>query len=598
MRFCAPRSVSPSPARRSKSKPKRKSEPPNTSKRRSTSTFGLNTPSDEDDSDVPSDEGLGPSESDYDDDTDSDLSEASSSDSDSFCYGSESEVPAPPPRPSRLSLRPVHEQQFIEDTVAAIRSRMKYNDPYEDWEREMKKDSLLVARKEHSASQAQLRQFQSLRESEESQLREQRHAEQQREVAAMLEKLRLSQQEGERVLREKWQQREKMLWDRIEKGIKLDEDRVRAKEEEARRMREEEERRRKEAEEKRLAEEKKKREEEEKKRKEEEEERKRVQEEKEAREREVREKTERLQAESKARKEAGLTTAEDDWAEVRRNLSFMKTQGTKFVKANRELKSMWGAARRQITPKVGQITNDSESINRISAELIQILVPQTSNPQVYTALLSSLSKAFLLQAETEVTAEKKSVIPLAQVAFNCLDTLEGLPEVFFSKIHQRIGGWAIPFSLPEKDFDGRPWTSNDEMRKVSGRREGESESEYTDRVMGVMRLYFAVLRIKPVRQPLKGMWQLPRIWTWFARFMGEKGLLETPVGAQVLYVALDVLGKDARAIWGLQFVKLLALIYEGTTTGLGNGKLIGGTTPEGIAARARVQLEVEAIMKD
>ncbi|THU83116.1 hypothetical protein K435DRAFT_766084 [Dendrothele bispora CBS 962.96] len=595
MRFSAPRSLSPSPARRSKSKSKRKIESTSTP-RRNTSTFGLNSPSNEDDSDIGSN-GSGPSDSDY--DTELDSSEVSSSDSDSFCYGSESEVPVPPPRPSRLSLRPIHEQRFIEDTVAAIRSRMRYNDPYEDWERETKKDSLRVARKEHIASQTQFRQSQTLREAQESKNREELHEQQRHEVNSMLEKLRLNQQEAERVLREKWQQREKMLWDRIEKGIKLDEDKVKAKVEEERRIREEEERKRKEAEEKRLAEEKKKKEEEERKRREEEEERKRIQEEKETREREAREKAERLQAEAKNRKEAGLTTADEDWVEVRKNLNFIKTQGTKFVKARPDLKPIWGAARRQITPKVGQVTNDSESINRVSAELIRILRPPNPHPrEVYTALLSSLSKAFLLQAETEVTAEKKAVVPLAQVAFNCLDMLEGLPEVFFAKINQRIGGWGIPISLPDKDFDGRPWTGNAEKLKVSGRRDGETEAEYTDRVMGIMRLYFAVLKIKPARQPLKGMWQLPRVWTWFARFTGERRLLETAVGAQVLYVALDVLGKDARAIWGFQFVKLLALIYEGTTNGLGNGRLIGGTTPEGIAARARVQLEVEAIMKD
>ncbi|KAK7454071.1 Nuclear pore complex nucleoporin component [Stygiomarasmius scandens] len=293
-------------------------------------------------------------------------------------------------------------------------------------------------------------------------------------------------------------------------------------------------------------------------------------------------------------------TAQEDWTEAKKNLDSIKTQGTKFVKANPSLESTFNIIRRQITLRVGQVTNDLDSINRISTELVQIQIFLLSPflPQLYIALLSSLSKAFILQAEIEVTAEKKSVIPLAQVAFNCLDTLEGLPEVFFSKICQRIGGWAIPFSSPEKDFDGGPWANDDERCKVSGRKEGESESEYTDRVMGVMRLYFAVLKIRPTRQPLKEMWQLPRIWTWFARFMGEGGLLETPVGAQVLYVALDVLGKDARAIWGLQFVKLLALIYKGTTTGLGNGELIGGTTPEGVAARVKVQLVVEAIMKD
>jgi len=45
---------------------------------------------------------------------------------------------------------------------------------------------------------------------------------------------------------------------------------------------------------------------------------------------------------------------------------------------------------------------------------------------MYFALLSSLAKSILFQAETEVTAEEKSAGPLAQVAFNLLERLDHL----------------------------------------------------------------------------------------------------------------------------------------------------------------------------
>lgn len=37
----------------------------------------------------------------------------------------------------------------------------------------------------------------------------------------------------------------------------------------------------------------------------------------------------------------------------------------KFVKSNPELKAEWGKGRRQITPKIGQLTNDEGAITRI-----------------------------------------------------------------------------------------------------------------------------------------------------------------------------------------------------------------------------------------
>jgi len=96
--------------------------------------------------------------------------------------------------------------------------------------------------------------------------------------------------------------------------------------------------------------------------------------------------------------------------------------------------------------------------------------------------------------------------------------------------------------------------------------------------------------------------------------MGEMALLESVVAAQLLYsllsfipsltffltpyssAALDVLGSHAKLVYGHQWNKMLALIYEGVTLGLGNGKFIGGKSAEGTAARVRVQMEVERLV--
>jgi len=70
--------------------------------------------------------------------------------------------------------------------------------------------------------------------------------------------------------------------------------------------------------------------------------------------------------------------------------------------------------------------------------------------------------------------------------------------------------------------------------------------------------------------------------------------------------ALDVLGLEATAVWGKQWMKLLALVYEGITTGYEQEgennvsgkkpKLIGGDLPEAAAARTRVLVELENVV--
>ena len=51
-------------------------------------------------------------------------------------------------------------------------------------------------------------------------------------------------------------------------------------------------------------------------------------------------------------------------------------------------------------------------------------------------------------------------------------------------------------------------------------------------------------------------------------------------------------------IWGGQWLKLLALLYEGCTVGIFGQKdrLVGGKSPEGVASRVRVQVDIEKLM--
>ena len=59
----------------------------------------------------------------------------------------------------------------------------------------------------------------------------------------------------------------------------------------------------------------------------------------------------------------------------------------------------------------------------------------------------------------------------------------------------------------------------------------------------------------------------------------------------VRLVALEVGGAHARDVWGSQWIKLIALLYEGVTT---DPTPLG--TSEARASRVRLQLEIERVM--
>ncbi|KAG5723958.1 Nucleoporin gle1 [Termitomyces sp. T112] len=591
MRFRAPRSVSPSPVRLRKP--------------RHSSTFGLQSDSDAYSS---SDNG---SESDY--DSDSDESVVSSS-SDSFCYASESEVPKPQPRATH-DTRNLEEQREIEDTVAAIRLRTRHHDPYEDWERQTRLDAFHTARKDLNSDQKRFHDAQDRGRTAEMERRAARYAHQVQEIEMHFERLRLKAKQEEDQLMKDMKARQTKIWEGIEGVIKAEEEKLRAKLAEEARQREEEERKR------------------DQKRKEEEEARKAKEEkeaaEKRAREEEAREAEEEIRRQKEQEEEAarlrraqeleevqqqeirrivGMTTAEADWKLYHDLLEATKRDTMKTVKADQGGKSLWSKGRREITPKIGQLTSDPGEINRISLDIYYILNPRNGNPlhpAIYKALLYSLSKAIILQAETEVTAEKNSARPLATVAFNLLETVKDFGEVFFSKLVQRAGGWPVPYLVASDNYSGP-----DQARKKAAERtrklamgfreDGDSEMEtldvYITRISGIMRIYFNILKFTPNQQPLHSAFQLPRFWTWLTRLLRNKQLLELPVTPNLIYTALDVMDIDGRKIWGRQYNKLLELIYEGVTVGYEPGKLIGGTSPEANSARSRVRMTVERVL--
>ncbi|KAL1731331.1 GLE1-like protein-domain-containing protein [Schizophyllum commune] len=440
------------------------------------------------------------------------------------------------------------------------------------------------------------------------------HAQQMAEVEAQLKNLTMQQAAEQAKFEQSWKVREKSLWDRIEAGIKVEQDKEFARLEAERKVREEEERKRQEEENKRKEEERKK--EEEVKRKEEAEKQKREAEEKQrqdeqqrkaADEEQKRKQDQQRQADTQAAqvkdeqaKALGGTTAMDDWRAARENLMRLKNENTRVAKANPQAKSTWGNLRRQVVRKVGQVTNDEAEITRISNEIIELAQSTSGSSILLNSFYSSIAKAILLQAETEVTAEKASALPIARVAHRLLATLDGLADVFFAKLVQRVGGWPVPAIPPAADFDGRQWKDSHERfgyRVSQDTGAMETTPQHIERVTGVMRVYFHILATPPGDKPISSrFFQTPRYWVWFARVLGSRSLLASDVCVSLMHAALEIFGADARKIWGKQWTKVLALIYDLVQNGIGEGKPLGGTSPEGTAGRLRVKLEIDKIM--
>ncbi|KLO06245.1 hypothetical protein SCHPADRAFT_838304, partial [Schizopora paradoxa] len=500
----------------------------------------------------------------------------------------------------------------VEETLVSIRSRIRHTDPYDAWERQTRKDAFHVARAHHSQTLATLRSaVVSRHNATEHSILAAREAERV-DLARRVAELEGKRQLEERRLRDAWREREKRLWDRVESSIKGEEDRYRARLEAEKKAREAEERAK-------LAEEQRRRDEEAKKRKEAEALRLKAEE-----ERKKKEEEERIAQEQKIAQEQA-TAEQQEGQKMRSTLGCLEARdlwlsGLKAVKgpkapdpppANYQpppappLKKIWSAQRRKITPKVGQLTDDPREIARILKAIIAPIpsVPGADQQNLHHALLSSVSKAVLSQAETEVTAHKAAARPLARVIVALIATYPLLGEIFWARMIGSIGVWAVggiePTLIEVDDTTGErhELDAKGKLRRW-GMREEEPTDAYVSRVAGVLRLYFEMLFVEMDGLNLGNMQLQPqfrpaRLWAYLAQLINHEGMLKRVVAPEAIYVALDSVGSKALTIWGAQFVKILRVIYEGTGK---EKETWGGPEVVAQASRARCQLEVEKIL--
>ena len=79
------------------------------------------------------------------------------------------------------------------------------------------------------------------------------------------------------------------------------------------------------------------------------------------------------------------------------------------------------------------------------------------------------------------------------------------------------------------------------MNQSSGNGEFEAQGEYSTRVSGIMRVYWEILKVQlmfPQQAPADGPFIISRYWMWFSRLLEERPLLETAVGAELIYSEL------------------------------------------------------------
>lgn len=423
------------------------------------------------------------------------------------------------------------------------------------------------------------------------------------QVQSLLSSLALQKAEADRKDRQEFQAREKKLWTSIEDAIRKAEEEAREKAKEeaerlaaARKAQEEAERKAKEA---KAAEE------------------KRIEEEQAANEEAKKQQEEQKQLDAAAAKkkqeeeaarerdkgmgggDALRAQARLDYRVWADKMKHIKENVLPVISSNPTWRKQCFQAKRQITPKIGQLTNTREEIWRITTLISNLLTEAKAAPapnqEIYTWVLNHLSKCLIRQAEQEVSVKIDTAYPLARlVIWLILEGHKELGDVLMARLVKKCC-WCLGY-VPERKTD----QDDASFSKTIGRASPEESSvQFTSRISGIAAFYFAICQTQPSSPSKSDASLIPAhfrsaaLWTWQAR------CITPPMTSHAIVPALwatliEVAGDVILKYYGRQAQKVWTLLYS---QGILGGKADFIRLEEGKAASGRLQLLLEDVVQ-
>lgn len=266
-------------------------------------------------------------------------------------------------------------------------------------------------------------------------------------------------------------------------------------------------------------------------------------------------------------------TEYDEWMTKIRHI---KTNLLPTISSNPDLRKQCFAAKRQITPKIGQLTNSRQEITRITQAIASVLdaakqAAASGTGDVYTWILNHLSKCLIRQAEQEVAAKQDTAYPLARVVvwLLLLGHVE-LGDVLMARLCKKCP-WVVPvWPGRGKDMDEASY------RKVMGYKSADETTEnYSNRMNGITAFFFAILQTVPTVptnttnldvESIPSHLRSTTLWRWAVRAIApcssNVAFLDHPMCPNIWSVFVEIAGDRALNVYGKQMRKIFALLLK------------------------------------
>ncbi|ODV87998.1 hypothetical protein CANARDRAFT_5303 [[Candida] arabinofermentans NRRL YB-2248] len=297
----------------------------------------------------------------------------------------------------------------------------------------------------------------------------------------------------------------------------------------------------------------------------------------------------------KSKSTTNFLQIEKDFLKYKQDIIDIKTNVVEQLKLpeNKALKTIVGQQRRKINPKFGQLTHHIEQYKRIVSEIHEYVTQAKANDLAYKFILNFIAKAVVAQAETEVTVNSASSIPLATLALNLLLLFPELEYYLIARFVKKCP-LVIGYTCAVDTEEGRlrmGW-----KRKSDGK--WEEDVQYNERLSGIATVYAVMTRLRidhvfvltnDVARPVKHPLPISNSWHLVVRALNTPLNLITNVHFCVLGAWWESCAFELLEAYGKQAAKIIRVTCEDWTLSVADRKYSGA---------ARLRLLGEDYAKD
>ncbi|KAK9459784.1 GLE1-like protein-domain-containing protein [Lipomyces oligophaga] len=254
-----------------------------------------------------------------------------------------------------------------------------------------------------------------------------------------------------------------------------------------------------------------------------------------------------------------------------RVIQTIKTDILSPIENDTTLKSYCSKARRNIKPRLGQVTNSKTQIQWIIGQLTNTLTDAQNQQSelVYKWSLNFLAKSIVHQAETETIVKPESAYPLGTIAVYMMAKHPLLREFLLARIVKKCP-YVIGYTCPTDTEEGRKRMGYKRSAETGS---WEEDAAYSERIGGIASVWSVMTQMSfgPTSQ-LVQRYPIHHAWTFLSRMLNLPSESLTNAHFTVVANWWDLGARRFQEAYGDQATKMLNLACNEWTSSVADKK--------------------------